>query len=433
MGLSSLYTAVSGMSANGTALSVIGDNIANSNTVGFKGSTTNFGDVLSSSIGGSSQIGRGVLVSAVTPVFTQGSFQSTSSVLDLAIDGNGFFMVNDGAGTYYTRAGQFTVSKTGEIVNSDGLVLQGYQADTAGNITGTTGNLAVSAVSNPAQQTANAEVSVNINGGATANAGWTTPVAGGGTTLVNAAWYTSSTSTNIYDSQGGSHAVTIYFEKTADNTWNAHYVYENPLIAGELIEATAGSPQALTFNTNGSLLDDSSATPVTFDFGASVTTPQTVTFNYGQGTGEAVPGDGLGFTTQYAAAFAVNNMTQDGFSSGSLKNVTVNEQGIITGIFTNGQTRTIGQITLAKFVAPTALLKSGRNLYSESFKSGQALVGAAGNSGLGRTMSNTLELSNVDLAEEFVKMISSQRGFQANSKIITVTDELLNEVVNLKR
>ena len=153
MGLSSLYTAVSGMSANGTSLSVIGDNIANSNTVGFKGSTTNFGDVLSSSLGGSSQVGRGVLVSSVSPVFSQGSFESTSSVLDLAIDGNGFFMVNDGSGTYYTRAGQFSVSKTGEIVNSDGLILQGYQADTSGNITGTTGNLAVSAVSNPAKAT----------------------------------------------------------------------------------------------------------------------------------------------------------------------------------------------------------------------------------------------------------------------------------------
>lgn len=433
MGLSSLYTAVSGMSANGTALSVIGDNIANSNTVGFKGSTTNFGDVLSSSLGGSSQVGRGVLVSSVTPVFSQGSFQSTSSVLDLAIDGNGFFMVSDGAGTYYTRAGQFKVSKTGNIVNSDGLVLQGYQADTAGNITGTTGNLAVSAVSNPAQQTSTSEVSVNLNAGAAINAGWTTPAAGGGTTLINSNWYTSSTSTTVYDSQGGAHAVTIYFEKTAANAWNAHYVYENPLIAGELIEATTGSPQALTFNTNGSLIDDNSATAVSFDFGAAVTTPQSILFNYGKGTGETPAGDGLGFTTQYSAAFAVNNITQNGFSSGSLKNVTVDEAGTITGIFTNGQTRTIGQITLAKFIAPTDLLKSGRNLYSESSKSGQALVGAAGASGLGRTMSNSLELSNVDLAEEFVKMISAQRGFQANSKIVTVTDELMNEVVNMKR
>lgn len=431
--LTSLFTAVSGMTANGTSLSVIGDNIANSNTVGFKGSTTSFGDVLSSSLGGSSQVGRGVLVSGVTPVFSQGSFESTSSVLDLAIDGNGFFMVSDGTGTYYTRAGQFSVSKTGSIVNSDGLILQGYQADTSGNVTGTTGNLTVAAVSNPAQQTSKADVSVNLNGGATANAGWTTPVAGGGTTLINSAWYTSSTSTNVYDSQGGSHAVTLYFEKTGANAWNVHYVYENPATKGELIEATTGSPQALTFNTNGSLLNDNSATAVAFDFGTTVTTPQSVTFNYGTGTGETPAGDGLGYTTQYSSAFAVNNMTQDGFSSGSLKNVTVDEQGIITGIFTNGQTRTIGQITLAKFVAPTALLKSGRNLYSESSKSGQALVGAASTSGLGRTMSNTLELSNVDLAGEFVKMISAQRGFQANSKIITTTDELLNEVVNLKR
>jgi len=427
--LTTLYTAVSGMNANGTSLSVIGDNIANQNTVGFKASTVAFGDVLSQTlagVSGSAQVGRGVLVSSVNPQFTQGSFETTSSALDMAIDGDGFFIVNENGANYYTRAGQFSLDKDGNIVNPDGLVLQGFQADATGNITGTLGDLKMATTQSVASATSSATVAVNLDA--------TAQVPGAAFTLgtppTTPANYNFSNTISVYDSQGGAHDVTLYYVKTADNAWTVHYVHDDPANPGQLVEA---GTQDLTFGKDGSLTDDNSGTAINFDFGGSVTSPQAITFNYGTGTGETPAGTGLDSTTQFASSSAVINLTQDGYSAGSLKNVSISQDGRITGVFTNGQTRTIGQVALAKFVAPTALTKLGKNLYAQTYDSGQPLVGAAGTSGLGSIVSNSLELSNVDLAQEFVNMISAQRGFEANSRIITTTDELMQEVVNLKR
>jgi flagellar hook protein FlgE len=238
--------------------------------------------------------------------------------------------------------------------------------------------------------------------------------------------------------------VTAYFVKTGANAWDVHYAVEDPSNAGDLIEAGqtsggAGNPpvgaavtQALTFGTDGSLTDDNSATAMAFDFGLPAA--QSISFNYGTGTAAADgSGTGLDMSSQYASSFSVMSMSQDGFAAGSLKNVSVSDAGVITGVFTNGQTRSIGQVALARFVSPTQLTKMGRNLFAESFDSGQPIVGGAGTSGLGKMMSNSLELSNVDLAEEFVKMITSQRGFQANSRIISTTDELMQALVMLGR
>ncbi|HET6515436.1 MAG TPA: flagellar hook protein FlgE [Thermodesulfovibrionales bacterium] len=427
--LTTLYTAVSGMNANGTSLSVIGDNIANQNTVGFKASTVAFGDVLSQTlagVSGSAQVGRGVLVSSVNPQFTQGSFETTSSALDMAIDGDGFFIVNENGANYYTRAGQFSLDKDGNIVNPDGLVLQGFQADATGNITGTLGDLKMATTQSVASATSSATVAVNLDA--------TAQVPGAAFTLgtppTTPANYNFSNTISVFDSQGGAHDVTLYYVKTADNAWTVHYVHDDPANPGQLVEA---GTQDLTFGKDGSLTDDNSGTAINFDFGGSVTSPQAITFNYGTGTGETPAGTGLDSTTQFASSSAVINLTQDGYSAGSLKNVSISQDGRITGVFTNGQTRTIGQVALAKFVAPTALTKLGKNLYAQTYDSGQPLVGAAGTSGLGSIVSNSLELSNVDLAQEFVNMISAQRGFEANSRIITTTDELMQEVVNLKR
>jgi flagellar hook protein FlgE len=236
----------------------------------------------------------------------------------------------------------------------------------------------------------------------------------------------------------------MYFVKTAPNAWTVHYAFEDPNNAGQLMEAGqtsggAGLPpvgaattQALTFNTSGALVDDNSGTAMTFAFGGGVPV-QNINYNYGTGTGEVPPGTGLDMSTQYASAFSVMSVIQDGYASGSLRSVSVSDAGIITGVFTNGQTRSIGQVALARFIAPTELTKMGKNLYAESFDSGQPIVGMANTSGLGKVLSNSLELSNVDLAQEFVRMISSQRGFEANSKIITTTDQLLQQLVNLKQ
>lgn len=423
--LSALYTGVSGMSANGTSLSVIGDNIANLNTVGFKGSTVAFGDILSNEMGGS-QVGRGVSVNEVSPSFTQGSFQTTTNPLDLAIDGDGFFVVGKGVvgqGTakYYTRAGQFQLAKDGSITNQAGYVLQGYQADSAGNITGTVGNLQLVATQSPSNTTTTAKISVNLDASEAAQAGAFAidPATG------NATNYNKSTTITVYDSQGGAQPVTAYLSKTGNNAWTAHYTFKNA--AGAYVEA---GNQKMTFGSDGSLTNDNQA-PITFNWGNGAAN-SSITFDFGTGTAEAAGSTGFDGTSQFSSAFSVMSLNQNGFGSGSLQNMAVANDGTITGVFTNGQTRNIGQVALARFVAPTGLTKLGGNLYGETFDSGQPIVGSPTTSGVGRVLSDSLELSNVDLAEQFTSMITAQRGFQANSKIITTCDELLQTMINLK-
>lgn len=431
--ITSLYTAISGMAANGTSLSVIGDNIANMNTVGFKSSRVAFGDVLSqtlSGVGGSSQVGRGVMVSGVSPLFTQGAFETSANGLDLAIDGDGFFIVADAGARFYSRAGQFSLDKNGYIVNPEGLVLQGYLADPAGNITGASGDLQIASTQSPALITSTANIALNLDATAAIPAAAFTIDGNGDGVNNDPANYNFSTTTTLFDSQGGAHQVTLYFTKTAANAWDVNYVHQDPANAALLVNA---GTQSLTFDVNGALVNDNTGAGINFTFGPSVVAPQTVAFNFGTGTGEAPAGTGLDGTTQFAANFAVLNLNQNGYAAGSLKSVNISEGGVITGVFTNGQSRAIGQVALARFISPTGLTKLGRNLFSESFDSGQPIVGAAGTSSLGRVLSRSLELSNVDLAEEFVRMITSQRGFQANSRVITTSDELMQELVNLKR
>jgi flagellar hook protein FlgE len=369
-------------------------------------------------------------VTKVAPVFTQGSFETTSNGLDLAIDGDGMFMVNEGNSRFYTRAGQFTLDKNGNIVNPDGLVLQGYLADATGNITGTIGNLQIAATQSPANPSTQVNAALNLDASATAP-GAAFTLDGNGDGIPNdPANFNYSNTTTVYDSQGGAHQVTMYFVKTGANTWTVNYAQQDPANPAQLIQA---GTQNLIFNTNGSLQTDNSGTAISFNFGASVVTPQAITFNYGTGTAEAPPGTGLDMSTQYGSAFSIMTVSQDGYAAGSLQSVNVSQAGVISGVFTNGQTRSIGQVALGRFIAPTGLTKDGRNLYGESFDSGPPIVGTANASGLGKVLSNSLELSNVDLAEQFVKMISSQRGFEANSKIITTTDQLMQLLVNLKQ
>jgi flagellar hook protein FlgE len=411
---SSLYTGVSGLNSNGQWLSVIGDNIANVNTTGFKGSVMNFGDILSQTLtgtSGSGQIGRGVNISAVTTVFDQGTFSTTTSGLDLAIDGDGFFIVNSQGATAYTRAGSFELDDNGYIVNSDGAILQGYVADASGNL-GALGDLNLLTATGAASATTTAGVSVNLNAEDT-GATWVAIPAAGQAAAPAATTYDETTSTTVYDSLGGAHQVNIYFVKTADNAWTAHYVYQN---ADDSLYYEAGT-QNITFSTSGVM--SSAAT-------------STQAFTWGGGTAAGSIAVDLTGTTQYSADFSVNSLTQNGYASGDLSNVSIGEDGIITGTFSNGQTRTLGQVALARFTAPTELTKLGSNLYAESSSSGTPIVGAPETSGLGRTLASSLELSNVDLAEQFTALITAQRGFQANTKIITTTDELLNLLISIK-
>ncbi|HYA88514.1 MAG TPA: flagellar hook protein FlgE [Nitrospirota bacterium] len=430
-----LYTAVSGMDATNTELSVIGNNIANMNTIGFKASTVSFDDVLSQSIAngsGASQIGQGVAISSVSPDFSEGSFESTSNSLDLAINGNGMFMVNKDGADYYTRDGQFSLGSNGNIVDSNGNALQGYLANAAGDITGTIGNLQLTTGQSPANATTVVNLGINLNSMTTGAADNFTLDGNGPHEPNDPANYDFSNTTTIYDAQGSAHNVTEYFVKTGNNTWNVHYVYADPAVSGQLLQAGqtsggagadptgAATVQQLTFNADGSLNTVASvATPVTFNFGGGAAA-QTLNFNYGT-------------STQYAGSNSIANVTQDGYASGSLMSESISNTGVISEVFSNGETRAVGQVALAGFSAPSELTELGGNLYEQSVGSGAPVIGTAGSSGLGNLDSSSLEESNTDLDQEMVQMITAQNGYDANSKIIQTADDMLQALMNIKQ
>ena len=575
--LSSLFAGVSGLNANGTALSVIGNNIANMSTVGFKGSKATFADLISSSISGGSgavQTGIGVALTSVQGNFSQGSLATSSNVLDLAIDGNGFFVVEDAqGGTFYSRAGLFRLDKNNNVVDPSGFKLQGFLADTTGTITGTIGDIALPSTTASPRATTIALVAANLNSATTqtgirgnvvasaasvtttaagansfdinlngdgaqtltvangltgaalataiqnavrnlvpadpfkaaAYSGFTASVnasniftftsgitgttnnstTGTGTVVVtangadtlaadlNMAAPTSTTGTDfllsdppatsdfstsmtVFDSLGNSHLLTTYFSKIGQNTWNYNVVasgsdvvtanYDSSNIDASLNIVRVGSG-TLTFGTNGTL--DRESPVIRYDTGTAAgtagTTPgelqvdfngatqdQLIVMNYGTSV-TTDGGSGLDGTTQFGSTSALVQQTQDGFAAGSLQAFSVDSNGTISGRFSNGQLRALAQVVLARFPDPIGLTRTGKNTFSQSGNSGQPVTGTPDSAGLGRVLSNSLELSNVDLGESFIDMIAAQRGFQANSRVITTSDEILQELVNLKR
>ncbi len=424
--LTSLFTAVSGLGSNGQALSVIGDNIANVNTSGFKGSRANFGDILSQSLGGGGnlQVGRGSRVGSIQQLFGQGTVETTGNPLDLAIDGDGFFTVLEpGGAQFYTRAGQFSVDRNGFIINPSRNFLLGFQADGAGNITANIDRINVATVNSPPNASTGLSIQANLDSRETVPL---VPWSLSTTTGPAAGSYNFASAITVYDTLGNSHLTNIYYRKTAPNSWNVYATYNDSATGTNYVQVPAGSAlTTLTFNTAGQLTAPLLATNGTFDFSAwGATAAQSIGFNFGYNSN---------FTTQYGSPSSTIFQTQDGYTSGSLRALTVSDNGIMSGVFTNGQVRDIAQVVLARFTAPTELSKMGKNLFAESNGSGQPLIGEPGTSGRGSISSSSLEAGNVDLAEEFVRLIAAQRGFQANTKVITTTDELLNELLAIKR
>ncbi len=540
--LSSLYSGVSGLTTNGNALSIIGDNIANVNTIGFKTSRASFADVMASSLAGagSKQIGQGARLSSIEVQFTQGSFQTTSNPTDLSIDGKGFFMLQDDNGVYFSRAGQFHFDKGGDLVNPSGIRVQGYGVDPNGNITGALGNINISGISSspwattevivdanldsqaailglnqtlasgpasattlvggetltidldgdgaqsitlaanttgaaiatdiqakvraltaasPANQAAfdnfictynastgsykllsgtnTAASAVAVTGG-TGQAALKLDAAGGATSSgafdVDDPIDTSnfSTALTVYDSLGNPHQLSLYFRKDTINDWSWYAVVndaDNGNGTGDEVQARG----SLSFGSSGELAKISPVTFTTggFDFQGGALQDQTVTFDFG--TAVADGGTGVDGLTQYGLTSSATFQSQDGYTSGSLRNISISSDGVMVGSFSNGRTSTIAQIALATFQSNEGLTRIGGNLFLESAGSGQPIVGQPSSGGRGNISSNSLEQSTVDLAQEFVNMITSQRGFQANSRTITTTDELLQELINLKR
>jgi flagellar hook protein FlgE len=405
--LTGMFTAVTGLNAYGNAMSVIGNNIANVGTAGFKSSRATFAELVSASLAGGSgsdQIGLGVFLNDIQPNFAQGSMTTTGNTFDLAIDGNGFYLLNDAAGgKFYSRAGQFKVNNQGQVVDPSGFLLQGYQADANGNITNTTGNITLSSNSVPPQVTSTASIRANLDANATVPTG--TFSASDPTT------YNFSTGMSVYDSLGNAQQLRLYFVKTSTaNTWDLYSQVGN---------AAPVARTALAFNSSGALTSGGSqAMSLVIPGGA--TTPQTVTVDFSN-------------MTQFGSPSGVVDQKVNGFAAGTLDRISVDTQGRVAAQFSNGQTRALAQVVLNRFVNPDGLVKSGENLFVESIESGPPLSGAPTTNGLGKVVSGAVEQSNVDLGKEFVDMIITQRAFQANSRAITTSDEMLQELVNLKR
>ncbi len=425
---SSMYTGASGLQAHGDAMQVIADNIANVNTVGFKSSRSNFSEVLGGVIG-RSRAGRGAIVASLQTNFTQGSLLGTGVATDLAIRGEGFFVVDgthDGVrGTYFTRAGQFTLDGEGFMVTDNALKVQGYPVDSNGSVVNSLGDLRLEMNSIPPAPTASVEVMANLDADALVNPAPFDITDPNGTSDF-------STSMTTYDSLGRPHQLQFYFKKLAEvptPQWEVNVVTDaadiNPPPAGQFALLGSGT---LDFNTDGSLANNT-LTTVTANWMGAAAAP--IALDFGNGT--VGGGSGVDGLTTYASPSATTFLSQDGFGSGDIAGLQIGEDGLVEGLFTNGQRRALGQIATARFASNEGLERRGAGLYAEAVKSGAPVVGTASSGGRGSIAAGTLEASNVDLATEFVTMISTQRGFQSNSRTITTADDMLSEVVQLKR
>ena len=402
--LSSLFSGISGLNANSNAMAVIGDNIANVNTAGFKSSRTSFANVLSQSQSGytGNEIGRGVAMTDISAQMSQGSLETTENATDLAIHGMGFFMVKDDSGAdFYTRAGEFKFNKDGNLMDNNAMTVQGWDLNTTVGTGGPVTDIIIpNGGSAAAQATEEFALKLNLDAGA-------------------AVGDTYSTSMTVYDSLGNGIDLTLTLTKAAGG-WD--WAAEIPAIDG-----TAAGSGTLTFDADGAL---STAADATIDLTllSGATSPQSLTWDLVDDT-NVTNGD----VTGYATTSTTTYQNQDGYSAGTLQTINIDDAGTITGVYSNGQTKPLFQIALAGFPSYWGLTKKGGNLYAESLASGQPLVGIAGSGVLGSINAQSLEMSNVDLAAEFVDLITTQRAFQANSKVITASDEILTELINIKR
>jgi flagellar hook protein FlgE len=417
----SFTTSLSGLSANQQKLDVIGNNLANINTIAFKESDVNFSDLVSQSVGGTSvnpmQVGLGVTTGSISPNFRQGGIQNTGVPTNVAIQGSGFFVIGAANDRSYTRAGDFAQDAHGTLITSDGHPVQGYMSSDP--ITGaiiTTG-LPTDIVVPPGvlrAPTATTQFAAASNLDATAAVG-----------------ATFTASPQIYDSLGAAHVETITYTNTGPGAWTYSIAVPGEDVAG----GTAGTPSVLkagtlSFSPLGvlTLVDGAAA--------ANVAVPAPTWADGAAATGmtwELIDAKGSPTVTGYTAKSQTSSLTQNGEAAGSVSSINIDADGRIVATIGAGQTVVLGQLALANFNNPAGLMKLGSNAYGESAAAGIANVGAAGSGGRGTLIGSSLEQSNVDMAKEFTQMILAQRGYQANSKSITTADQLLQETLNLKQ
>lgn len=420
----SFQQGLSGLNATSKNLEVIGNNVANANTYGFKSARAEFADLYAASMNGtgSGNVGKGVHLEAVAQQFTQGNIVTTDNPLDLSINGAGFFQVTDGKSpTVYTRNGQFKVDRDGYVVNNQGDRLMGYPADGTGTIQpGTASALRMpTAGINPAA-TSNVKLEMNLD----SRAATTLPAAGPQLVLGDPTTYNNATSLTAFDAKGQDVALTYYFQKTATDTWNVYVTANGAPIstnaAGEPLPSTT-----LVFPSNGSA-------PTLPIGNVPLNIPASVNANGAQTL--AITGVQLdvGGATQFGANFAVTDMSQDGYAPGQLVGIQFEPNGIVTARYSNGQSKPAGQVEIATFRNPQGLLPLGGSGWGRSYASGEAVLGVPGDGNLGVLQSGALEESNVDLTGELVSMITAQRVYQANAQTIKAQDQILQTLVNLR-
>ncbi|HDZ47881.1 hypothetical protein LCGC14_0150900 [marine sediment metagenome] len=418
----SFSQALSGLSAQQQKLGAVGNNIANSQTVGFKSSNVQFADVYAES-----RIGLGVRTSTVLQNFSQGNIESTNRNMDLAIAGEGFFRFQQTNGEVgYSRNGQLTMTADGRLINAQGAQIMGYPADAEGNVLagGNVQPMQVPPADLQANATTELDISLNLDSGESVVLGQdgnplpaptAEDLANDG---LNANQYSYSTNATIYDSQGNARNLTLYFTKTEQNQWRV----DGRITGGPNDADNYGlaNISTLTFNQNGILTGGTEPEWEinTGEFDGALLANLEVAMNFAG-------------TTQFANSSSVNNTTQDGYTSGALVGITIENDGTIMRNYSNEQSRAAGQIALVSFRNPEGLRPVGDNLWTATGASGQELVGAAGTGLLGMIEASAIETSNVDMARELVDMIIAQRAYQANSQTISTQDELLQTIINL--
>ncbi len=429
-----LFSAISGMRNHMSFMDVVGNNIANVNTTAYKSSQVTFQDMLGQTIRGASspqngrggtnpaQIGLGMQLGGISNIMSQGSLQSTGKLTDFAVQGDGFFVVNDGTRNYYTRDGSFDIDVAGNLVNPNtGLKVQGWMADATGTVATDTPTVAIKI-----------PFGTQVSAKPTADAAASTPPVYGivmagnlDSGLPDAAPDNVVTSTvTAYDSLGNAHTIKLDFTKTAANTWDVTANFDDDDADTDLNNDALTGAQTLAFTADGQI-DTATATNGLI----TMSLP-------GMGTGATDP---LTFTidmrsfTQFAGSSQVTPQTNTGAPAGALVSFAVGPSGEVSGIYSNGSTQRIGQLALASFANSGGLQRSGQNLWSTSAASGDALIGTPNANGRGSVSTGTLETSNVDLAQQFTNVIIAQRGFQSSSRVITASDQMLQDLVNIIR
>jgi flagellar hook protein FlgE len=436
--LRSLYSGVSGMDANQEWIDTIGNDIANVNTTGYKSSEIQFEDFLSQTISAASsptetlggvnpdQVGLGVKVAGVETNFSAGTQEQTGNPLDLSIQGNGFFVVNGNGGTYYTQAGQLSLDSNGDLVSPDGYLVQGWQASSAGQIN-TSAPLTNLTIPSNQSVAATPTTSMTFGGNLAPQTGWTDPTS-------------SSSSSSSSTPEGASSSVTVYEPDGTKKSLDLAFIQNSSSGSGSggsgstsgaswdvyaALEPEGSTPSSSDYQKIGTLSFDSSGDISTSGSGSSA---GTLTY----GSGSSAISLNFGSVTANASSASIAASTQNGSAPGSLQSYSIGTDGVIEGVFTNGETQAIGQIALANFANPGGLLKVGNSNFAETPNSGLAQVGTAASGSLGTVEAGTLEASNVNLASEMTNLIQAQNGFQANTSVIGTDNTLLQDLVNLK-